>query len=111
MIRKKREKILDCTLLNEELTPQPFKMVDVNVVKQIIHRLNYAMTLDIRSAFSHVSVDPELTLYLAFSFIEETHTYIAIPFGIKHPPKTFHKLMKPVISYIRTNFNLRSVAY
>lgn len=86
-------------------------MEDVKVAKQLIQRLDYAVTLDIHSAFSHVPVDPELTPYLAFNFKEETYAYIAMPFGIKHAPKTFHKLMRPVIGYIRTNFNLRRVVY
>ncbi|KAA6355941.1 MAG: putative reverse transcriptase, partial [Streblomastix strix] len=95
----------------EELAPQPFKMEDVKVVKQIILWLDYAVTLGIHSAFSHVPVDQELTPYLAFSFMEETYAYIAMPFSIKHAPKTFHKLMRPIISYIGTNFNQRSVVY
>ncbi|KAA6387555.1 MAG: putative Transposon Ty3-G Gag-Pol polyprotein [Streblomastix strix] len=106
-----KRKILDFSMLNEELAPQPFKMEDVKVAKQLIQRLDYAVTLDIHSAFSHVPVDPELTPYLAFNFKEETYAYIAMPFGIKHAPKTFHKLMRPVIGYIRTNFNLRRVVY
>ncbi|KAA6396340.1 MAG: hypothetical protein EZS28_008125, partial [Streblomastix strix] len=85
----RKDKILDCSLLSEKLVLLYFKMEDVKVVKQIIQRLDYAVTLD----------------------IQEMYAYITMPFGIKNALKTFQMLMKPVISYIRMNFNLRSVVY
>jgi hypothetical protein len=54
---------------------------------------DWAVTLDIHSAFNHVSVDKELIPYLAFNFEGQDYAYVAMPFGIKSAPRTFEKIM------------------
>ncbi|KAA6377574.1 MAG: putative Transposon Ty3-G Gag-Pol polyprotein, partial [Streblomastix strix] len=104
-------KIMDCTLIDSQIQDIRFKMEDLSTVRQLLQTGDFASTIDIKSAYSHVPVSKNLQPYLSFCFNNKCYSYIAMPFGIKSAPRTFTKILRPVLAYIRSKLNLRSVAY
>ncbi|KAA6396445.1 MAG: putative Tyrosine-protein kinase Tec [Streblomastix strix] len=103
---KELRKIMDCTVIDQQLQDISFKMEDLQTIKQLLQPGDYAVTIDIKSAYSHIHVDQDLSPYLSFSFNNRCYSYVAMPFGIKSAPRTFTKMLRPVIAHIRSQFNL-----
>jgi ribonuclease HI len=72
---------------------------------------DWATTLDIKSAYSHVTVQAELRPYLAFEFEERLYRYRTVPFGLKTAPRVFTRLMRPVAQWIRQQLDTRICVY
>ncbi|KAA6397710.1 MAG: putative Transposon Ty3-G Gag-Pol polyprotein, partial [Streblomastix strix] len=104
-------KIVDCRKLNEELVSQHFKMENIQELQDLLTKDCYTTSIDITQAFHHVSVIGELKQYLSFQFKQKTYQYIAMPFGISLAPRTFHKILRPVIESIRCKWNVRILSY
>jgi hypothetical protein len=104
-------KILDCRRLNEELADEHFKLEGADVVCALIQPGDWATSINVKSAFSHVPVSEELSPYLTFQFEGRTYRYVGMPFGIKHAPRVFTLLMRKVMVAIRERFPVRAVSY
>jgi hypothetical protein len=104
-------KVLNCRRLNAEMKDLHFKMEDVRTVKDVILPGDYAVSIDIKSAYSHVSVHPSLRPYLGFSFEGKSYVYNAMPFGYKDAPRVFTRIMRGVIWNVRKFWNVRCVQY
>jgi hypothetical protein len=61
-------KVLNCRKLNSKMKDLHFKMEEVKTVKDVILQGDYAVSIDIKSAYNHVSVHPSLRPYLCFLF-------------------------------------------
>jgi ribonuclease HI len=107
----KFRKILDCRELNAELRDTAFKMEGAETVRDLLHSGDWATSLDIHSAFSHIPVHPNLQPYLAFRFKNKTYRYCGMPFGVKHAPRVFTTLMRRAAGAIRTRWGTRLVTY
>jgi hypothetical protein len=79
-------KVLNCRRLNDEMRDIHFKMEDLKTVKDIILLGDYVVSLDITSAYNHVSVHPSLRPYLGFMFAGQSYVYVGMPFGNKDAP-------------------------
>jgi hypothetical protein len=79
-------KILDCSVLNDYMADKSFQMEDVQVVRQLAQVDDWATTLDIASAYSHVAVDEGLQPFLSFLFDGQWYCYVGMPFGLKCAP-------------------------
>jgi ribonuclease HI len=104
-------KVMDCSALNEEIQDVHFKMEGADTVCALIQEGDWATSMDIKSAFNHIPVNPDLQPYLAFQFQGKTYTYVGMPFGIKHAPRVFTLLMRKVMAAIREQFKVRAVSY
>ncbi|KAA6378723.1 MAG: putative Transposon Ty3-I Gag-Pol polyprotein [Streblomastix strix] len=107
----KIRKIIDCTELNCQLKDEHFQMEDLQTVKQLLLPNDFATVVDIHSAFSHIPVAQDLIPFLSFNFQDQAYSYVAMPFGIKSAPRTFCKILRPAIQFIRDQLKLRCVAY
>ncbi|KAA6361160.1 MAG: hypothetical protein EZS28_043312, partial [Streblomastix strix] len=67
-------------------------------------------SIDIAQAFHHANVG-ELSVYHAFSFNNQTYSYIAMSFGVSLAPTVFYKTLKPVIEEIRNRWKLKAIGY
>jgi hypothetical protein len=67
--------------------------------------------IDLESAFHHIKVDPEFQSFLGFTHNNKFYKYIAMCFGVKHAPVTFHKTLRPVIKLIRELLQIRGIVY
>ncbi|KAA6361793.1 MAG: putative reverse transcriptase, partial [Streblomastix strix] len=107
----KWRKIMDCSILNKELKGEHFLMEDVTTLRELIKEKDWAIKIDLQSAFHHIPVNENLKRYLGFQFQERFYQYRAMCFGIKHAPLIFYKTLRPIIQQIRDKLHLRCIAY
>lgn len=70
-------------------------------VKYLANQMDYATTLDLKSAFHHITVSPNSIPYLAFNFNNNNYAYKAMPFGTKHSPIFFAEAIESILRQIR----------
>jgi ribonuclease HI len=104
-------KILNCVVLNAFIRDKRVKMEHVEAICAMSCGGEWATTLDIKSAYSHVLVDDELKPYLCFQYGDSYYRYRTMPFGLKNAPRTFVKLMRPVAQWIREQMRTRLGIY
>jgi hypothetical protein len=102
---------LDLRALNKATRDITFKMEDARVVRDIARRGDYATSIDLKSAFNHVPVNPKAIPYLTFRRKGRCFTWKGMPFGAKHSPLIFTKIMKVVLKFIRRHWRIRCVGY
>jgi hypothetical protein len=107
----KHRKILDCRELNAELQDVTFRMEGPDMVRDLIQPGDWGTSLDVKSAFSHVPVSEELRPYLAFAFKGRYYAYAGMPFGIKHAPRVFTRLMRETMRAVRERWEVRAISY
>jgi hypothetical protein len=104
-------KVLNCKRLNRLMQPVHFKMEDVKSVKEILREGDYAVSVDIKAAYNHVSVLPSLRPFLCFLFQGRSYSYVGMPFGLMDAPRIFTKIMRCVMWQIRQKWKVRCVVY
>jgi hypothetical protein len=104
-------KILDCSRLNEYLIHKSFKMEDMRLVVEMLQPGDWGATLDLKSAYLHVPVQPDFQPFLAFNFEDRFYCYTGMPFGLKPAPRIFTLLMRRVIQSIRQALDCRLIVY
>jgi ribonuclease HI len=104
-------KVLNCRRINSLMQGVHFKMEDIKTVKELLLPNDFAVSLDLKSAYSHVSVHPDLRPYLGFQFEGRNYVYKAMPFGLKDAPRVFTKIMRSVMWQIRQKWQVRCVMY
>ncbi|KAA6367029.1 MAG: putative reverse transcriptase, partial [Streblomastix strix] len=104
-------KIMDCSELNKYLVSYHFKMDDIQTLRLLARNQDWAIKIDLESAYNHVPVSHNLCKYLGFQFKDKFYMYHEMCFGIKNAPLVFHKLMKPEMQYIRTSLQVRYLSY
>ncbi|KAA6372353.1 MAG: putative reverse transcriptase [Streblomastix strix] len=109
--KERWRKIMDCSEVNKHLVFQYFKMDDIQTLRQLARNQDWAIKLDLESAYNHVPVSRNLCRYLGFQFKDKFCMYHAMCFGIKNAPLVFHKLMKPVMQYTSTSLHIRCLSY
>jgi hypothetical protein len=107
----KFRKILDCRGLNAELRDVHFRMEGVEVTQALIREGDWGTSLDFKSAFSHVPVHPDLRSFLCFEYRGEAYQYRGMPFGVKHAPRVFTRLMKRAVTAVRKRWGVRMTFY
>jgi hypothetical protein len=108
---KEWRKILDCTPLNRFMRDIHFKMEDHRTLAHLLRRDMWAVSLDIKSAFHHITVDPELTPFLSFEYDQKYYQYLGMPFGIKMAPRVFTRIMHRCMVVVRERWQVEVVQY
>jgi ribonuclease HI len=103
--------VLDLRKLNMGTVNIRFKMEDSSVLMELARPGDYATSLDIKSAFNHIPTNPSALYFLSFLFDGKTYVWKGMPFGAKHAPLIFTKIMKVVLKYIRQRWKIRCVGY
>ena len=57
--------------------------------------------IDLKDAYFHVPIHPESQKYLRFCIAGQAYQYQVLPFGLSTSPRTFTKVLAPVIAHIR----------
>jgi hypothetical protein len=78
-----------------------FKMHGLEEIKYLANQMDYTKTLDLKSAFHHITVSPNSIPYLAFNFNNNNFAYKAMPFGTKHSPIFFAEAIESILRQIR----------
>ncbi|KAA6380789.1 MAG: putative Transposon Tf2-6 polyprotein [Streblomastix strix] len=105
------KKILDCRRINFFTKHVHFKMDGPEQLRQILQQSDYATILDIKDAFHHIHVQPNLQQFLGFKFRNRSYTYSGLPFGWNLSPFFFSKTLAIAIRAIRSKWKIKIQHY
>ncbi|KAA6393547.1 MAG: hypothetical protein EZS28_010923 [Streblomastix strix] len=104
-------KILYCRKINLLTQPVHFKMDGPEELRQNLQESDYAKILDIKDAFHHVHVSPNLQPFLEFQFKNKSYTYLGLPFGWRRSPLLLSKTLAIAIRAIREKWKVKIQNY
>lgn len=93
--------ILNLKQLNEFVFTSHFKLENYKTVSKLINRDCYLASLDLKDAYFLVSVRKNHRKYLRFKFQGTIYEFTCLPFGLSCAPRTFTKILKPVLALLR----------
>jgi hypothetical protein len=102
--------VLDSRRLNEAIVDRTFKMESVDVVRRMLRKNDWMTSIDLKDAFLHVPINRAHRRYLAFRAFNRNFQFAAMSLGTKCAPRTFTKLMKPVLAQLHRE-NIRCSIY
>ncbi|KAA6379023.1 MAG: hypothetical protein EZS28_025452, partial [Streblomastix strix] len=104
-------KILDASKLNKEIEKLHFKMHRLEEVQHHANQVDFATSLDHKSAFHHITVSPNSIPYLAFYFNNNNYAYRAMTFGTKRSPVFFAEAIESILRQIRIHSEIKILNY
>lgn len=102
--------ILNLKKLNEFITTNHFKLEDRKTAINLINERCFMATIDLKDAYYAVSIIESDRRFLRFQFDQKFYEFTCLPFGLATAPYVFTKLLKPVVSKLRSQGYL-SVIY
>ena len=93
--------------LNRFIRYEHFKMEGMQMLSSMLQNGDWMCTLD---AYSCVAVGQNHQKYLRFLWNNQMYQYKSIPFGLGSAPRTFTKLLKPVVVLLR-RLGIRLIIY
>lgn len=102
--------ILNLKSLNNFLVTNHFKIEDHRSVSRIITQNCFMATIDLKDAYFLIPIESSYRKFLRFRFNKILYEFNCMPFGLCVAPLVFTKLMKPVVSHLRSR-GLLSVLY
>ena len=106
----KERPIFNLKNLNRYVQPCKFKMEGLDTVRKLIQPGDFMMNIDLQDAYFSVPIHDSYKHYLRFIFQGTTYEFQCLLFGLPSAPWTFTKLLKPVISLLRSR-GIRIVIY
>ena len=85
-------------------------MEGLDIVKSLVKRGDYMLSLDLNQAFYHVPLARNQRQYFAFDFLNKRYCFTCLPFGLTTSPRVFTKILKPLIGLLRQQ-GMRIVTY
>lgn len=107
--------ILNLKPLNKFIATDHFKMEDYRTASKIIPRDGFLATIDLKEAYLLIPIHPEHRKYLRFQFLNDfsqiiNYEFISLPYGLSVAPRVFSKIIKEVITSLRSR-GFKSVQY
>ena len=102
--------ILDLRLLNAACTRLGYKNEDIKLAADLVQKDDQMITVDITNGFHHVLIRPQDRDYFGFCWRHVYYRWRVLPFGWTCSPYYFCKILRPLMSYLRTN-GLRTMIY
>lgn len=107
--------ILNLKTLNKFIEPLHFKMEDYRTASKLITKNCYMASIDLKEAYLLLPISAHDRKYLRFEFEDNdakisTFEFTSMPYGLSVAPRTFTKLMKVVVTYLRSR-GYTSVVY
>jgi hypothetical protein len=102
--------VIDLRRLNQHVAYRHFKMESLDLVKSLIRREDYMVSIDLNQAFYHIPLAESQRQYFAFDFFNKRYCFTCLPFGLTASPRIFTKVLKPIIQSARAQ-GIRVVAY
>ena len=94
--------ILNLKSLNKNMPYIYFKMEKIKSILTLVIPKCYMVKADIRDAYHSVPILPEHQKYLKFYFRRNLYQLTYLPNGLCSGPRKFTKLIKPPLSYLRS---------
>lgn len=101
--------ILNLKSLNKFIDTSHFKLEDLRTALKLVSRECFMSTIDLKDAYFLIRVDERSKKYLRFQFENKIYEFNVLPFGLNTAPFVFTKIMKPVISLLRSYGHLSTM--
>ncbi|KAJ8918214.1 hypothetical protein NQ315_014082, partial [Exocentrus adspersus] len=102
--------ILNLKGLNSFVRTYHFKLEDRKLATSLMVKNCYMTTLDLKGAYFMIPIAQEHKKYLRFYFDSNLWEFNCMPFGLSVAPWVFTKLLRPVLTHLRS-LGLMSVNY
>ena len=94
--------IINLRHLNEHVEKLSHKVEDIKCVASIIKPNDLFTSIDLRDSFYHFKIHKDYQKYLSFKFEGQCYSYCVLPFGFSLSPYFHTKMLRPVVSYLRS---------
>ena len=98
----KNRMILDLSKINEQIIKVSFRMETIEDIMSILEYNDYMASIDLSDAFFSVPIHESFKKFLCFEFNKQTYHFNVLPFGMTSSPRIFSKVLKPVITHLRS---------
>jgi hypothetical protein len=102
--------IIDLREHNKSCVKESFKYEGIDSVLESVRQDDYMITIDIKYRFYHIPVHCDYQKYLGFCWKGRFFVFKVLPFGHCLSPYVFHKVCKPIVTYLRCQ-NVPCVLY
>lgn len=105
VVPKKRGKlrlITDLRRLNSHCDVPKYRNEDIRDTVKLLQPSDYFVSTDIRDGFFHIPVHKDFRKYLGFKWNGIYYSWNVLVFGLCCSPYYFNKIVRPVITYLRS---------
>ena len=102
--------VIDLKNLNNYVNKIHFRMEDKEVVSTLIEKDDFLASIDLKDAFFTIPLNEKSKKFTVFEFENKRYQYNVLPFGLSSSPRIFTKILKCVISFLRSE-GLKITAY
>lgn len=87
--------------LNEHVVAPKFTLRGIGELRQTLQAGDHMVSLDLRNAYWHVPLRPADRKLFQFRFDGVLYEFKVLPFGVSVAPYVFHRLLQPVVAWLR----------
>ena len=87
-----------------------FKMEGVHMIKELLRKDDWMVSIDLKDTYLSVPVTPIHRKYLRFNWRGQIYEFQCLPFGLSSAPRTFTKVLRPVMAILRQR-GMRSIIF
>lgn len=87
--------------LNQKTIPDKYPLPRINDLIRAIHGSYYFSTVDLKSGFWQIPMEPSSVKYTAFRCFLGLYEYLTMPFGLRNAPATFQRMMDYLFGDLR----------
>lgn len=77
-------------------------MEDIRTAIKLISEGSFMSNLDLRNAYFTIPIHPEHQKFLRFTWGQDLFEFVCLPFELCTAPWVFTKVLKPVVSFLRS---------
>ena len=103
--------IFNLKKLNESVTYHHFKMDTLETAIRLMRPGCYMTSIDLKDAYYSIPIAEEHQKYLKFIWRDQLYAFTTLPMGLTSSPRIFTKVLKPVFSYLRSQFGHTCLGY
>ena len=103
--------IFNLKKLNESVTYHHFKMDTLETAIRFMRPGCYMTSIDLKDAYYSIPIAEEHQKYLKFIWRDQLYAFTSLPMGLTSSPRIFTKVLKPVFSYLRSQFGHTCLGY
>lgn len=102
--------IVNLKPLNHFIGKQHFKMEGAHMLKDLLRKGDWMVSIDLKDAYQLVPIAENHRKFLRFVWEDQLYEFQCLPFGLSSAPRTFTKILKPVMAVLRQR-GVRSVVF